>query len=181
MFGRRVTDLAASVIDTQGLRAVTAALQLMERLRDDLPAHVEELPEFVATALLGFHPAVLGPLRAHLSATADAVAALDDRALASALTPLRTAGTEAMAAMTAAVAALDPAVTAGYDAVVAALDGTATASEQALDVLTGLYDGTVQRVTDPCLGPPATGLSRPARRRRPDAAAVGRQRARRDH
>lgn len=144
--GPRLEDLAGDVLGDDALREVADLVALVEGLRDDLPAHADELPRFVATTLVGFQPAVLEPLRGHVVATLDVVSDLDAAALAGLLDPLRDAAAQALAGLQAAVDALDPGVEAGYDAIVAALDALAGTVTAAATALAPFYDSVRQAV-----------------------------------
>lgn len=146
-FRPRLVELAGQVLDADALREVADLVELVQRLRDDLPDNTDELSRFVTTALVGFQPAVFEPLRHHVSATVDVVAQLDATALATVLDPLQDAAQHAVGTLEAAVDALDPAVASGYDAITAALDGITSTVTQAANALAPFYDSVHQTVT----------------------------------
>ncbi len=141
LFEQRLTELGERVLGTHELADLREGLDLLDGLRTDYAAHADRLADVLAGTLLGFDPAVLRPLRAHLSAVVELAGRLDAAALATLTRPLGDAAAQAAAAVRHAVDTLDPAMAASYDELAGALDAASAAITGAGGALQPLYAG----------------------------------------
>lgn len=135
LFERRVSEAAEHLLGEDEVAALLEGFALIEGLRTDYPAHAAQLPDFMASTLLGFDPQVLGRLRVHFEVVVGLLGTLAPEKVSALIGRVRASATAALNGAATAVDALDPAVAAGYQRLTDALDeasGTVAAAGEAL-------------------------------------------------
>lgn len=145
LFDERIEEL--DLIDADTLDTIREALDAIEDLRSDFPAHRDELLEFLTNNLLGVGPDLLREPLQHLEAAYAVLAPLDEDALSQSLDPARADLSEALDRLVADLEVFDPAEAEGYARLQLRLDALEGAIRDTVAAVSPVY-GQLQTLVE---------------------------------